>query len=599
MVPTLQRSLPIVGAAIGRKLGVQVEVSGRQAFTDGQRIVLPAFDSERPEQDLKIWGFLHHESAHIRYTDFELDQSGSAFRQRLTNIIEDIRIERALSQEYPGTAYTLAEVVRQLVAEGRLVAPAKSDPPVKVLHDSLLAMLRYEVLGQEALKEEAAKAKQVMETCFPVKLLKGLKAALDGVPQLDSTRAVQDMADQIISLFQKEQDDSENSNHTESNDKTDSPSSGQSDHQEPDLDSVSSQGTDDKTDSLSSENQKTVNTQGKGEQEEKTDSTQSNDVKSATTQENGNTSEETNTEETPSDSQEENIKALLESDDHEWPEDTFEQLSEELTSWSSGQKGGLSAVTTTPSVDRVEVVDMDREEGQRLLWKTKSESARLAAQLTGLVQAKTLCRDRTGKRGKKLDGKRLHRMAIGDNRLFCKRSEAVTVDATVHLCLDISSSMASRMGLAREAVLALAYALNQINGVTVSVSAYSGKNDYGVFEVMKSNDRLQDVAAVLSALNAHESTPMATGLWHAVHQVLHAKVERRLIIMITDGAPDCDHHQPVMDLVKRCEQSGIEVSGLGINVNSLKQIFPRSMVITQLHELKSALFEQAKNWLVA
>ena len=586
MVPTLQRSLPIVGAAIGRKLGVQVEVSGRQAFTDGKRIVLPAFDPERPDQELKSWGFLHHEAAHIRYTDFELDQSGSAFRQRLTNIIEDIRIERALSQEYPGTAYTLAEVVRQLVAEGRLVAPAKSDPPVKVLHDSLLATLRYEVLGQEALKEEAAKAKQVMETCFPVKLLKDLNAVLDGVPQLDSTRAAQNMADQIISLFQQAQDNSKNSNHTGNDDKTDSPSSDLPENQEPDLDSVSSQGTDDITDSLSSENQKTVNTQEKGEQEEKTDSTQGNDVKSATTQANGDASEEAN------------IKAVLESDDYDWPEDTFEQLSEELTSWSSGQKGGLSAVTTTPSVDRVQVVDMDREEGQRLLWKTKAESARLAAQLTGLVQAKTLCRDRTGKRGKKLDGKRLHRMAIGDNRLFCKRSEAVTVDATVHLCLDISSSMASRMGLAREAVLALAYALNQINGVTVSVSAYPGKNDSGVFEVMKSNSRLQDVAAVLLVLNAHDSTPMATGLWHAVHQVLLVKSERRLIIMITDGAPDCDHHQPVIDLVKRCESSGIEVIGLGININSVENIFQQSVVIFQLHQLKSALFELTRLWLI-
>ncbi len=421
---------------------------------------------------------------------------------------------------------------------------------------------------------------------------------MDGVPQLDSTRAAQNMVDQIITLFQKEQDNSENSNHTGNDDKTDSPSSDQSDYQEPDLDSVSSQGTDDKTDSLSSENQKTVNAQGKLEQEEKTDSTQSNDVKSATTQENGNASEETNTE-APSDSQEENIKAVLESDDHDWPEDTFEQLSEELTSWSGGQQGGLSAVTTTPSVDRVQVVDMDREEGQRLLWKTKTESARLAAQLTGLVQAKTLCRDRTGKRGKKLDGKRLHRMAIGDNRLFCKRSESVTVDATVHLCLDISSSMASRMGLAREAVLALAYALNQINGVSVSVSAYPGKSDSGVFEVMKPNDRLQDVAAVLSALNAHDSTPMATGLWHAVHQVLLVKSERRLIIMITDGAPDCDHHQPVMELVKRCEQSGIEVVGLGINVNSVEKLFPQSVVVTKLSELKSALFECSRLWLAA
>ena len=175
----------------------------------------------------------------------------------------------------------------------------------------------------------------------------------------------------------------------------------------------------------------------------------------------------------------------------------------------------------------------------------------------------------------------------------------MTIDATVHLCLDISSSMASRMELAREAVLALAYALNQINGVTVSVSAYPGKNECDVFEVMKPDDRLQDVAAVLSVLNAHDSTPMATGLWHAVHQVLLVKSERRLIIMITDGAPDCDHHQPVMELVKRCEQSGIEVVGLGINVNSVEKLFPQSVVVTELSALKSALFEHARLWFAA
>ena len=458
MVPTLQRSLPIVGAAIGRKLGVQVEVSGRQAFTDGQRIVLPAFDPERADQELKAWGYLHHESAHIRYTDFELDQNGSAFRQRLTNLIEDIRIERALSREYPGTAYTLSEVVRQLVAEGRLVAPTKSDPPVKVLHDSLLAKLRYEVLGQQALKEEAAKAKQVMEACFPAKLLNDLNSLLDDVPALDSTRAAQAMADQIISLFQQSQDNSENSNQTGNNDKTESPSSGQSGNQESEFDPASAQGTDDKTDSSLPEAQKTVNTLGEIEQDQKTDSTQGNDINSATTQGNGDASEDTHTE-APENSLSDNIRTVLESDGYDWPDDTFEQLSEELTSWSAGQQGGLSAVTTTPSVDRVEVIDYDREEGRNLLWKTKTESARLAAQLTGLVQAKILCRDRTEKRGKKLDGKRLHRMAIGDSRLFCKRSEAITIDATVHLCLDISSSMSARMELAREAVLALAYAL--------------------------------------------------------------------------------------------------------------------------------------------
>ena len=340
MVPTLQRALPIVGAALGRKLGVQVEVSGRNAFTDGKRIVLPAFDPERPDQALKTWGFLSHEAAHIRYTDFGLDQGGSALRRRLTNLLEDIRIERALGREYPGTAFTLSEVVRQSVAEGRLSAPAKSDPPVKVLHDSLLAMLRYEVLGQKALKAEASKARQTMATCFPAKLLQGLDAVLTDIPKLDSTRAAQDMADKIIELFQ-------NSEHTGNSDKTNSLSSENSDHQEPDLESAplpcEEQGTDDKTDSTQGTEQKavntqgteqeTVNTQGQEKQEEKTDSTQGNDIDSADTPENGDASEETITE-APSDSSEANIQAVLESDDSDWPEDLFQSLATELEGWS-------------------------------------------------------------------------------------------------------------------------------------------------------------------------------------------------------------------------------------------------------------------------
>ncbi|MGI9275182.1 MAG: VWA domain-containing protein, partial [Endozoicomonas sp.] len=125
-----------------------------------------------------------------------------------------------------------------------------------------------------------------------------------------------------------------------------------------------------------------------------------------------------------------------------------------------------------------------------------------------------------------------------------------------------------------------------------------GKNECSVFEVMKPGDSVQDVAAVLSALNAHDSTPMATGLWHGVHQVLQTNAKRRLILMITDGAPDCDHRQPVLDLVKRCGQSGIEVMGLGINVTTVETLFPQSVVIRQLDELKSALLGLIRCWLV-
>ena len=58
MAPVLQKALPIVGSALGRKMCVRVEVSGNKACTDGECIWIPAFDLQRPEQERLAWGYL-------------------------------------------------------------------------------------------------------------------------------------------------------------------------------------------------------------------------------------------------------------------------------------------------------------------------------------------------------------------------------------------------------------------------------------------------------------------------------------------------------------------------------------------------------------
>ncbi|MGI9274235.1 MAG: VWA domain-containing protein, partial [Endozoicomonas sp.] len=196
------------------------------------------------------------------------------------------------------------------------------------------------------------------------------------------------------------------------------------------------------------------------------------------------------------------------------------------------------------------------------------------------------------------DGKRLHRVALDDGRLFKRRSESIRIDAAIHISLDISSSMSPRIELAREAVLALVLALKRINGVKVSASAYPGSCEDRIYPIILGDRSALDTAATLSGLDSHDSTPMATGLWHAVHQVLETNTSRRLILMVTDGGPDIDHHRPVVDLVRRCSESGIDVVGLGISVQTVKGVFPRSLVISQLGELKPSLFRLAMDWLV-
>ena len=582
MAPVLQKALPIVGSALGRKMGVRVEIAGRKACTDGDCIWLPAFDPERPEQELAVWGYLSHEAAHVRYTDFGLDYEGSVSRRRLTNLLEDIRIEKAISREYPGAAFSLAEVVRQLVAEGRLGAPKKSDPPVKVLNDSLLVILRSNVLGQKALELEAIKAREVMKACFPKQILDSLNGLLKQVPDLNSTREALALADQIIALFQNlSNKNTENKDSGEKgSDKTEnSPEDQETNSQEPEP-----QDQEDKTDSVSGAGLESDSGEGEDDNPENSSGSDNQEV--------SNKGDASDKAEDPF------LKQILESTDQDWPDDLFETVAGELESWSCEQPSSMSAITTTPKSDEVLICDEDRQAAKDLLWKVKIESAGLAAQLTGLVQAKTLTRDHTGKRGIRIDGKRLHRMALDDGRLFKRRAESITINATVHISLDISSSMASKMELAREAVLALVYALKQINGVTVSASAYPGTREDRVFPIVTGKESTRAIAETLAALDSHDSTPMATGLWHAVHQICQANAQRRLILMITDGVPDIDHQDAVVDLVSRCQQSGISVVGLGINVPLVEELFPKSLKINQLGQLKTSLFKLTRNWLV-
>ena len=67
----VMRSLPLVASVLGRKYGVQVEMGGADAYTDGKTIHLPALPSEVPDTLLAMArGYLDHEAAHVRETDF-------------------------------------------------------------------------------------------------------------------------------------------------------------------------------------------------------------------------------------------------------------------------------------------------------------------------------------------------------------------------------------------------------------------------------------------------------------------------------------------------------------------------------------------------
>ncbi|MEA1053997.1 VWA domain-containing protein, partial [Lamprobacter modestohalophilus] len=96
------------------------------ALTDGQTIVVPTLPSDSALLPV-AWGYLAHEAGHLRYTDFTVyrraAQDGDALSGQILNILEDVRIERALAGPYPGTRETLQAVCAHLLDAGAMTAP--------------------------------------------------------------------------------------------------------------------------------------------------------------------------------------------------------------------------------------------------------------------------------------------------------------------------------------------------------------------------------------------------------------------------------------------------------------------------------------------
>lgn len=104
------RSLPITAKSLADKFGVNVCFEGNAVpHTDGSTIVLPILSEESTLGDKEVFlGFLIHECAHVRLTDFRsLPPTGLANLFSATNMLEDCRIEKITCKNFFGAIYLL------------------------------------------------------------------------------------------------------------------------------------------------------------------------------------------------------------------------------------------------------------------------------------------------------------------------------------------------------------------------------------------------------------------------------------------------------------------------------------------------------------
>ncbi|HCG6409929.1 TPA: VWA domain-containing protein [Vibrio parahaemolyticus] len=546
----LKNALPIVAAAYGEKFGVKVLIQGQDAFTDGERIVIPTANPDDPHYQQIAWGYLAHEAAHIRHTNFDMVQKASSkpIRKALLNIIEDVRIENELAKDYPGTRRSISQVIEYMVDTQQMCVPEQLEPASN-LQAWLLFRLRCHFLGQKALTPLYQAVDERVRQLFPAAAMSRLSAMLTAVPSLGSTGEVLKLVDVIVAMLEEEsrppQDESDADGGDDIGQDASNDSNNSSDSQIPETDSSAT-----------------------GDVAETGDSDHSD--------------------------QADNLRQALEASAAQFEPDTFAQVAEVLSEQAEGHQG-----VTPLSLPQAEQAMLGDE---AILTLSASESAQIRARLRGMVQSSQDNRNHAQRQGLRVATHRLAASQAGESRLFIQRQPRIAPNAAVHLLVDISGSMGKPIGegnrkyfhVANEAALALAMALEGIPGVVPAVSYFPGiHQEVSIALLPKQSVRHR---AACFDQKPRGCTPMAQAMWFAANSLLAQKQKRKLMIVLTDGDPD--DWAATHDIVDRCRRSGFELLGIGIQTRSVEKFFPQSIVINDVKDLKRELFEVTQQLLI-
>ncbi|EKF9435906.1 VWA domain-containing protein [Vibrio cholerae] len=544
----LKNALPIVAAAYGEKFGVKVLIQGQDAFTDGERIVIPTANPDDPHYQQIAWGYLAHEAAHIRHTNFDMVQKASSkpIRKALLNIIEDVRIENELAKDYPGTRRSISQVIEYMVDTQQMCVPEQLEPASN-LQAWLLFRLRCHFLGQKALTPLYQAVDERVRQLFPAAAMSRLSAMLTVVPSLASTGEVLKLVDAIVAMLEEESRPPQD---------------------ESDADSGNEIG------------QAVSNDSSSDSQTLETDSSATGDA--AETGDSDNSA------------QADNLRQALEASAAQFEPDTFAKVAEVLSEQAEGHQG-----VTPLSLPQAEQAMLGDE---AILTLSASESAQIRARLRGMVQSSQDNRNHAKRHGLRVATHRLAASQAGESRLFIQRQPRIAPNAAVHLLVDISGSMGKPIGegnrkyfhVANEAALALAMALEGIPGVVPAVSYFPGiHQEVSIALLPKQSVRHR---AACFDQKPRGCTPMAQAMWFAANSLLAQKQKRKLMIVLTDGDPD--DWAATHDIVDRCRRSGFELLGIGIQTRSVEKFFPQSIVINDVKDLKRELFEVTQQLLI-
>ena len=579
---TLVGSLPLYAAMLMRNVTMKL-VWGAQACTDGKTFIsLPKTLIRDANFIIKAFGYLLHEIGHNLFTD--MDQYAKAkdgLWSEMTNVIEDPRMEKQLYTKFRGAMARLTELVRVLVQDGDFGPPSPEDSPADLLCTYCLYQLRSQYLGQTGLSEYALQAEQLMKGAFPKGAMIRLKVLLNEIDSLDDAAGSVQLAKKIIKMIDEEiqKEDKENQKKESSQpDAQPGQDDGQSDSSGPtkDAKAKSGKGTD---------NNQTPDSNDKGSSDTKSGKSDSQDGNSKEAPSSTGSGGAGKHEDKPSVFQD-TLDSL--SDGPERNYDVGKRLEASMNDDSAKAEKKLKKEGVNGEIEDFSGSHKDHSTGRDgdLEQNAMGQTNVMRARLRTMLQAHTETHSQKATNGD-LDTHALHKLIIGDPKIFLKYDDEIELNTDLVILADTSYSIGDDDVLVSQSCYAIAAACDSIPGINVSVFIFPGYS--GMIDCIKQYGERADRCSSRFDFRHHGGTPMCQAIMAGALALEQGQGTRKLMITITDGQPVNPEYTKY--LIDDCTTAGIEMLGLGIGADqNVDSFFPVHSEVESFDQLSAALF---------
>ena len=555
-----------------------VKIHGTSAGTNGNYTVLPMGNWEDPEYLEMLEGMMDHENGHNKHTSFEVWFSiKNALIRNLTNIFEDLRIERLVGNEYPGAKINLIKLVQIAIKKGLFSAPvADKQDLVNCVTKYLLYFGRHSQLQQLPITDYALKAESDLKEVFPKGFPK-LEKILNDFASALSTQDALNAAEAVFEVLKEEKEDKQEEEKQEEQDQDGQ--SGDSDDSDDEQDSESGSGnSDDSDDEQDSESGSGDSNDSDDEQDSESDSSKSNESSS------------------------EDIEKAMNASDDEMMKDMHEAIREMMEEKAEEALEKYQIENNNPhSQPLMPFQNVKFEENSGLpTWipEAKQLSQRIKTVLHSIMQDRNRTKRAYDTSGLDLCSNSLWGVKAGNARVFKTETMSKAPNSAFSILIDRSGSMnmkmlrseTTRMEVANVAAFAIAQALEMIKGAACEVLYYPFNDGYQQYNhVAKSfNERIGTTASRSFNVHGDNGTPTGQALDGASASLSLRPEPRKVMFLITDGDT---YGAEVSAALKQCDLMNITVIGIGIGTGVLTGFEERPYFsIEETSDLSNSLF---------